>query len=352
MKALRILIIEQFLKAGPETVESLAVKLKDKGIVCSSRSIYRDLLLLEENLRDPQMMVKRMDGEFNRGKWIICLRDHGRPDEVDTYLKTYMLDQFTPEWLKKVSGSALETLQQYNYKIPAKAIGSIMTEIPPEAVLHSNWCEFKYNSKTIAQIRQVFWAIANNKMVSIRYHLHGCWEQNLFRPFRIIYHRGTLHVAGWIVRSKSEIQFSVLDLEAFEKLELSNERLQLKFPLREAKQELHRRFGIHDSIEKKTEQIIIQMGEGPYLHLSNRFWHPSQRFYRDRKGHCFLELKCAVNIELIGWLFSWLEHVKVIKPVRLRKAMEERAVFMANMYRQNKQPVNPSDTNNPYLTGA
>lgn len=351
MKALRILIIEQILKVGPETVESLAIKLKQKGITCSARSIYRDLLLLEENFRDPQMEVRRMDGEYNRGKWIICLREQGKPDDVETYLKTFMLDQFTPQWLKKAGGHALETLQQYNYKIPAKALGSIMSEIPPEAVLHSNWCEFKYNSKTIAQIRQVFWAIANKKIVSIRYLLHGTWDHKLFRPFRIIYHRGTIHIAGWIVSGKKDIQFSILELEAFEKLELSNERVLLKFPLREAKVELQRRFGIHDSTEKKAELIIIQMGEGPYLYLSRRFWHASQRFYRDRKGHCFLELKCAINIELIGWLFSWLEHVKVIKPVRLRKAMEERAAFLVNMYRQDLQPVNPSDTNNPFLTG-
>lgn len=351
MKALRILVIEQILKAGPETVESLAAKLRQKGITCSTRSIYRDLLLLEEHFRDPQLEVRRIDGEFNRGKWIICLREDGRPDDVETYLKTYLLDQFTPQWLKKASGSALSTLQRYDFKIPSKALGSIMSEIPPEAVLHSNWCEFQYSSKTLTHIRQVLWAIANKKLIRIRHFLHGQWEHQTFRPFRMVYHRGTVHVAGWIVGADKELRFSIRELEAFESVELSNERLRLSVPLREGRLELQRRFGIHDSDEKKAELVVIEMGEGPYLYLSRRNWHPSQRFYKDRKGRFFLEMKCTVNIELIGWLFSWLEHVKVLQPERLRKAMEERAGYILHMYRSNGSPVNPSDTNKPFITG-
>ena len=93
------------------------------------------------------------------------------------------------------------------------------------------------------------------------------------------------------------------------------------------------------------------MGEGPYLFLSRRYWHASQKFYKTASDEYFMELKCIVNIELIGWLFSWIEHVKVVSPVALKKAMQDRAELLLKMYKKQLPPVNPSNTNKPFLIG-
>jgi predicted DNA-binding transcriptional regulator YafY len=351
MKALRILIIEQILKFGPETVESISLKLKQKGLQCSQRSIYRDLLLLEEHFKDPQLEIRKSDGEFNRKKWVICKKDNSKIKDADTYIKAYLLDQFTPQWLRKTSGSAMEILHAHDFKIPSKSIGGIMSEIPPEAVLHSNWCEFHYNDNTIEHIRKVLWAISNKKNIRIKHFFHQRWENQYFKPYRMIYHRGTIHIAGWILEEKKKPLFSIRELEAIETIELSNERKKVAVSKKDAKLEVSKRFGIHDSEESKEVSIKIQMSEGPYLFLSRRFWHNSQKFYKNDKGEYFMELKCVINIELIGWLFSWLEHVKVVSPVSLKKAMEDRAEFLLMMYKKQLPPVNPSNTNKPFLIG-
>ena len=351
MKALRILIIEQFLKSGPETVESLSIKLKQKGFTCSLRSIYRDLLLLEEHFRDPQLEIRKSDGEFNRKKWVICKKEGSKINDADTFIKAFLLDQFTPQWLRKTSGSALEILQQHDFKIPAKAIGEIMSEIPPEAVIHSNWCEFQYNEKTLEHIRKVLWAISNKKNIRIKHFFHKEWRDQYFKPYRMIYHRGTIHIAGWLLEDRKKPFFSIRELEAIENIELSNDRKKVNVTIKQARNEVNKRFGIHDTEQDKIETIKIQMGEGPYLFLSRRFWHASQKFYKGSKGEYFMELKCTVNIELVGWIFSWIEHMKVIQPISLRNAMEERAEFLLIMYKKDLSPVNPSNTNQPFLMG-
>lgn len=351
MKALRILIIEQFLKAGPETVESLAIKLKLKGFECSNRSIYRDLHVLQDHFNDPQLEIKCVETEFNRKKWVICKKEKGGYDDLDTFLKIFLLDQFTPDWLKELSGGALDKLQLYGFKVPSTSLGSIMSEFPSEAVMHTNWSEFFYSKNTLENTQKILWAIANKKSVRMTHFFHNEWLEHDFKPYRLIYHRGTIHVSGWIIDEKKKTVFSIREIEAINKLEISNERPRINISIREAINEINRRFGIHDTNEQEVKSIKIQMGEGPYLFLSRRIWHPSQKFYRDKKGQCFLELKCAISIELIGWLFSWLEHVKVIRPASLRKSMEERAAFIVKMYRNDLSPVNPTDTNAPFLIG-
>jgi len=350
MKALRILIIEQILKFGPETVESISLKLKQKGIQCSQRSIYRDLLLLEEHFKDPQLEIRKSDGEYNRKKWVITKKEKDE-DSKDTYFKAYLLDQFTPHWLRKTSGSTLEILEAHDFRIPANSLGSIMTEIPPEAVIHSNWCEFTYNDKTLEHIRKVLWAISNKKIIRIKHFFHQKWREQNYKPFRMIYHRGTIHIAGWLLEEKKKAEFSIRELEAIEHIELSNERSKTIGTVKHAKMEISKRFGIHDSEEEKVATIKIQMGEGPYLFLSRRFWHESQKFYKTTRDEYFMELKCVINIELIGWIFSWLEHVKVVQPLSLRKSIEERADYISKMYKKQLPPVNPSNTNKPFLIG-
>lgn len=198
----------------------------------------------------------------------------------------------------------------------------------------------------------MLWAIANHKVVRITHYLHGRVESTLYWPYRMIYHRGTIHLAGWIIDSGGKhTRFSIRELESLDKVQLTNERAPVKFPLKAARMELARRFGIHDSNDNRAYKVRLEVGEGPWLFLSKRHWHPSQKFSRDRKGRCFMEMNVQLSIELAGWIMSWLEHVKVVKPLRLRKMILTRAAYIHDMYRQDRPPVNPSDTNDSFLVG-
>ena len=352
MKISRVLLIEQLLKVGPETIQSLEKKLKSKGLRCSRRSIYRDLELLEERFNDPRMEIKSSNGEYNRKTWMICNRESGEPETKDSYFKAYLMDQFAPEWLRKISGGVMDILYNNHYRIPSSEYNSIVANLPPESVWHSNWSEFNPDSRIQHHIREILWAIAHHKVVRITHYLHGRNETALYWPYRMIYHRGTIHLAGWIISPGGRRPvFSIRELESLDSVELTNDRAPVRFPYKTALQELAKRFGIHDSSDNKTYRVKLELGEGPYLFLSKRHWHPTQRFFRDRNGRCFMEMEVQLSIELTGWIMSWLEHVKVVKPLRLQKMIQSRAAYIHDMYGKGRPPVNPSDTNNSFLIG-
>ncbi|MEY4595193.1 MAG: hypothetical protein RIQ47_1603 [Bacteroidota bacterium] len=352
MKAKRILLIEQFLKMGPETIDSLHLKLESSGIKCSHRSIYRDLDLIGEYFKDPYLEFIVMDAEFNKKKWLITRRKTASSDDFDLFISSYIVDQFTPGWLKQVSGGLMKTLMRYGYQIPNDVSKKIITNIPPHSVVHSGWSEFIHRKEIFQFIKDALWAIANDKLLEISHFIHQKKHHYYFKTFRLVYHRGTVHLAGWVIDIEtSQAEFAIRELDAFESLTVSNERCKTRTNTRSANAALQSRFGIHDASDVKLHSIKIEMGEGPYLFLSKRIWHHTQKFYKGRAGKYYLEFQSEINIELVGWIFSWMEHVKVIRPTSLKRLMSERAKYILGMYQDDLNPVDPTDTNNPFIIG-
>ena len=352
MKIKRILILEQLLKQGPESIESLSEKLKGRGIKCSNRTIYRDLIILEECYEDIRMGLKVIDGEFNRKKWIICDKKAIASEDSEIYFKTFLQDQFKPNWLKSITGNSIDTLVKLNYTIPNGEYKTLITHIPDESIICTDWNEFTINAHSLKHIKDVLWAITNRKQILIEYYYQGKRIKSKCNPFRLVYHRGTIHIACWILDDNTgKSEFCVRELDTLEKISMSNNRYNIKDKKKTANKELTSRFGIHDSDDKKIYSIKLEMGEGPYIFLSRRFWHTSQKFHRSAEGKYFMELKCRINIELIGWLFSWVEHIKIHSPDILKNNMRQRAEFIALLYTKNNGPINPSNSNNAMVIG-
>jgi predicted DNA-binding transcriptional regulator YafY len=353
MKVQRILLIQQFLKLGPETIDSIHQKLKKNGIQCSKRSVYRDLLSLEEHFEDQRMELKVVDGEFNRKKWLIVRKKTDNQTKEETYFKTFMVEYLKPNWMKKLTGNTLDTLLRSDYTIKSNEFHTLASNLPIGSILHSGWGELQEPVLNPDFLRDILWAITNQKVIVIRQPLHHELITYRFAPFRILYHRGTLQLCGWELDEKNRNRgFTTREVDLFEHLEVTNQRFLPKGELREAKQLLSTRFGIHDVQEKKPVKIKLELGEGPARFMMRRNWHPTQKFYQDKQGRWFMEMNCALSIELVGWLFGWVEHLKVIQPVALRRQMQERAEYIAKMYKKDLPPVNPKNTNDPDLIGA
>lgn len=352
MKVQRILLIEQLLRLGPETIDTIWAKLKQKGVTCSKRSVYRDLLSLEEHFSDLRTELQVLDGEFNRKQWVIVARKQGGNEREDTYFKTFVAEQLKPDWMRKLTGNALKILLKNNYVIQQNEFRDIASHLPPDAMMHTGWGEYNAHYLDPVHVRNVLWGITNKRMVRVSQKYHSKQVTYLFSPYRIIYHRGTLHAAGWINgRTTREREFGIREIDLFDKVECTNERFYPRQSGRVADRLLKSRFGIHDTNEGKAEKIRIELGDGPGHFLSRRQWHHSQRFTKSAKGTWYLDMECTVNIELVGWIFSWLEHAKVIRPASLRKLMQERAEHIAAMYREDLPPVNPQDTNDARRIG-
>jgi len=346
MQVQRVLNIIQKLSLGPETVSSLHQKLTEEGVSVSQRTVYRDLLMMEDAFRLGNIRLVRYEGEFNKATWIITTTDERTAPRSDLYLKTFLTENLKPEWEKYFTGNTIEDVFQ---AISVSEAAVIQNSISQFSVEHSNWGEFVYHHEHYNRLKDIIWAISNQRIIHIAYYDHTVEVEYRFRPLKVIYHRGALNILGWRLHDgRAEMHFQELD--CIRTTSITNERFHQVNEEAAVRQTLKERFGIHDSTEQEAHRIVLEMEEGPAIFLKNRNWHPTQSF-RKENGRWLMEFTCIVNIELLGWIFSWLEHVKVVEPPFLRDIIEARAAYIYKMYRDDLPAIEPMNTDDPLLIG-
>jgi predicted DNA-binding transcriptional regulator YafY len=350
MQIRRILSIISKLSLGPETVASLHHKLVEEGLKVSQRTIYRDLMMLEDTFRLGAVRLARFDGEFNKASWMITAADEKSAVRDDLFFKTFVTENLKPDWEKYFTGNTIEDVFSGGNAINATEAAVIQKSVSQFSLQNSNWGEFIYHHEHYNRLKDIIWAISHQRIIHIVFFDHTAETEYRFRPLRVIYHRGALNVLGWRLHEDSA-RLHFQELDCIRTTSITNERYQ--HPDEEAviRQALNERFGIHDSIDREPQKIVLEMGKGPAIFLKNRIWHPTQSF-REENGKYYMEFTSSINIELVGWIFSWLEHIKAIAPESLVKIMTERADFICRMYREGNPPVSPSDTDNPFIVGA
>ncbi len=349
MQVERVLAIINHLSLGPETVVSLHQKLKAVGYKVSARTIYRDLMKLEDTFKMGKIKLRRYTGEFNKATWIIVSAEGKSHLRDDLYLQTFLTENLKPEWLKVLTGNSIEDVFSNGNSISESDAIVIQKNISQFSIMNSNWGEFIYNHEHYNRLKDIIWAISNQRIIHIAFYDHTGMVEHKFRPLKVVYHRGTLHLLGWMIKG-DQITIEVQELDAVRTTRITNERYQRTNEESLVRAALVERFGIHDSVERERHTIRLTMGEGPAIFLRNRQWHPSQSF-RKEGDFWIMEFECAINIELIGWIFSWLEHVKVLAPEVLVQTIAERASFMNKMYHEGHLPVAPINTDAPFVIG-
>ncbi|MFM2135203.1 MAG: hypothetical protein RL021_603, partial [Bacteroidota bacterium] len=309
MQVNRILSIVNKLSLGPETVSSLHHKLESEGFKVSQRTVYRDLLKLEETFQMGNIRLKRYDGEFNKATWIIVSSDGSASMRNDFYLQTFLTEHLKPDWAKSFTGNSIEDLFSGGNAINESEAISIQKNISQFSIQHSNWGEFFYDHEHYNRLKDIIWAISNQRIIHIVFYDHVAEMEYKFRPLKVVYHRGALNVLGWRIHGE-QTEMSFQELDCIRTTRITNERYQQVNEDAIVRQALLERFGIHDSVDTDRHTVILEMGRGPAIFLKNRMWHPTQSF-REENGRWLMEFSCTINIELVGWIFSWLEHVKV-----------------------------------------
>ena len=349
MEVKRILFTINCLSQGPETISSLHRKLESAGFTVSQRTVYRDLTKLETTFNLGNIRLRRYNGEFNKATWLIVKESGSANFRQDLFFQTFLTEHFKPDWLKSFTGNTIEDVFNTGYGIDPKDALLIQQEIAQFSIHNSNWGEFIYNEKHHKLLKDFIWAITNERVVYISFFDHTAEVERRFKPLKVILHRGTLHIAGWLFEGEAKT-LQVQELDCIRAIRKTNDRYDHHEEDSILDQSLRDRFGIHDADGDNKCQIVLQMREGPAIFLKNRNWHPTQTF-RQEGEFWYMEFTATINIELIGWIFSWLEHVKVVAPPILCDLMARRAAFITRLYEKNLPPVGPVNTDNPYLVG-
>lgn len=252
--------------------------------------------------------------------------------------------------LPTLTGSFVKELFAENIRLREECSRKIGVYLTAESVANSNWGEYIFKEEYRKRITDLFWAITNKRLLEVKFYDHGQTAAKEFRPLKIIVHRGTLHLIGWL-KKKNSYELQVQELDSFTDFRVTDKRYSRKNEDLLAEHELQKRFGIHDSIDRRVYKVRLRISEGPALTIQNHLWHPTQKFRREKGGTWIMEMNCEINIELIGWIFSWLEHIKVLGPDKLLKFVADRARVIGEMYSGNLMPVNPINTDDPGLAG-
>jgi len=350
MQIERILSVIRYLSIGPETVITLNSKLKSLGYHCSDRTIYRDLTKISQVLNTSQIQVASSEGNFNKRTWMIVSNDRMASISHQDYISFFLIEYFKTNWLKKITGDTLKQIIDVNKGLSIDDFTEIAQLVPNNSLENSNWSEFIYKSKHKKFLQLVLKAITKRIVLKIKWYGHEELVEFNFESMRLVYHRGTVHLLGCHYKNSNQ-SIHVIELEAIESIEELDKNFNIKGNQKLLDRYLQTKFGIHETSDEKVYKVVLHISKSTGIYISNRFWHNTQKFKRLSDGSYQMEMRCRINIELVGWIISWLEHMKVVSPVVLKDHIVERIQYINNIYTNNLDPVSPRDTNKWKIIG-
>ncbi|QOW11208.1 WYL domain-containing protein [Kaistella flava (ex Peng et al. 2021)] len=347
-KSKRLMMIYSRLKSSPVTIEMLSSWAKKNDVQISSRTFYRDLYDLENSVILPNEKLVVAVGEKNRKTWKIEYINQEEPlTEFD--INSYILFQkFLPLSIVSSRKDSHEKFASLFYKKYSKSQFENFVDVAKSQIKATHFFEGSVFTDYHKILDDCIWSIQNKRgmelllvnydYTSISSHLKF---PQVFLPIQILYHRGVVHVSGFL---KANNQLLILGLEQIEKYKLTNDPFDNSAYLQHLETELSRRFGITQNINDEIYDIEIEFTHRTGTFVHKQFWTETQNFEQLENGNFIMNMNCGINRELIGWIFQWMSNVKVIKPNILKKLVTEKYKEMVQIYEDDTVLV----SNNSY----
>ena len=85
------------------------------------------------------------------------------------------------------------------------------------------------------------------------------------------------------------------------------------------------------------EHIVIKVSPILRDYFKNIDWHHTQNINNEKDGSLIFEMDAYINDELLGWILSWKENIKVLEPKVLIDLMLKKIKNIETLYlnRQN-----------------
>ena len=312
---LRLLRILQFLSMGQKlSTTSLLLKFEHD---ISRRTLQRDFITLSE--AGIPIVSEKIQG--NENIWYLDSRFKNFipiPLGLNEYLAAHALK----ENLKVFSNTALD-----------KDVATFMTKI--EQILPSS--VFLDSRKGIAEsffeqysaglfdysphnrtIETLIGAILDKKICRVTYYRPGAATEKSYEiePVKMVFYNGALYTIAFIQKHHSYIMLAVQRIKESEVLnEPQGQNHQL-----DQNDFWQGKFGLFPG--EQTE-VVLKFSSTIRHHIEGRQWHASQVVENSIDGDLLLNLKVGLSPELISWILGWHQHVKVIKPIKLRKKIQD-----------------------------
>ena len=338
-KSERLLRIYSRLKQGPVTIELIKAWAASNNINISERTFYRDLddLEIALMLTDEKLIVKT--GEKNKKIWKIEFKSSNNDlDEFD--INSYLLfKNFLSLPIVRSRKKSLDKIENLFYSTNSKSRFEDYLNIANKQIVGTHFYEVSNIEQYQKILADAIWSIQNKREMEISEtdYDYTSISKSLQYPLRllplqIIYHRGAVHIAGFI---KGKTKLIILALEQMKKYEITNEMFNSKRLLKLLEKETQKRFGITENRNDEIYDIEIEFSELTGTFVQNQFWHQTQIFEKLDNGNILMKITCGINRELVGWIFQWMSNAKVLKPNILANMVADKLVETAQLYQEN-----------------
>ncbi len=316
-QAVRQLIVLKKLESSRLglTLEQLAEGL-DPSATRHPRTLRRDLEAIES--AGYPLLTERIDG---RTRW--KLLDGARQTPALRFSPTELMAlTLSRRLVAPLEGTAVHASLQ-------SALSKASAALPPEGLALVQQLEGTFSvglgpHKRYKQhrdiVERVTHAITDKKRIQMRYDSasRGRVTRREVDPYRLWYASGGLYLIGYCHLRKEPRMFAVERIKSVTPTELP-----YQIPL-------HFDFDafVEDSLTVMRGRRIdleLEFDKPTAAWVKDRMWHPSQQLKRVAGGRMRMVLAVADSRELIGWILSFGNGVRVVSPDSLRTAVKEEA---------------------------
>ena len=306
-QARRLVFLLKKLQAGIHyTAKELqTVYLRDGLGDYSIRTIQNDLLLLSEI--EPLLQNKK---EGREKRWFIERQGFRQShllfssNLLSLYVLKAQLKSFKGTFIEKELNSILEKIEKdfpndifsYESLFWDKNIGN-------------------YNYEKIDDlIKGIIEAISQNLCLEVKYDTaqEGIIKSYICQIKKIFTYGGFLYAAAYVPRYGYYIALAIHRIKVI-KQTTSQEIEVPEFDLEEFSSI---RFGVFWG---EPEKIILEIKKKYVKYFENRFWHQTQKLESLKNGNMILKMEVPLSPELVSWILSWGEGIKVIEPAKLKE---------------------------------
>jgi len=323
----RLKHIYGLLSHSPQTIESLHMELKALGAVVSNRQLYRDLDDVGNFFLRDEERLELKNQEFNKKLYVIN-RNNGAGAINNYDIDSYLINKLVmPAGIAKGRKSSHDKFRN----IFANHLNSSKVENNANwdglSMLNTHFNEIIFDEQFHHKLNQVLWSVSNHRIMEIL----SCTGDSvsmyrsltfpfIFHPLKIVYHRGSFFVAGIVESSKRCL---LLDLYQISEIKLTNQSFPFKKELSIIDKNLKARFGVSQNINDEVYDVVLEFASLTGEFVKAHTWHHSAKYQTLANGNLRMHIECGINRELIGWIFMWMGHVKIIQPEILKEYHRE-----------------------------
>ncbi len=298
-----IKILELFSMSRKFTTRDLCEYFEDQFTI---RTIQRDIIVIER-AGIPLMQEKDIDGNlvwFFPKTYRRMVLPSIQPNELlaahilKSYLQTFKGTQ--------IEADTMSLIDKVENIAPGDVFLDFDSDYNNQPLLWSqDFGEFDYHDYN-QTLMTVISLLINKEWAAVDYK-KGTGEESKFDIYihRLFNYNGVLYLAVSTEKYKDYISLALHRIKQIEKSKKQNIS-PIDFDINKF---LESRFGVYSG---EVEHVKLLIDKEVVFYFTNREWHPSQKISFKKNGSMLLEMDVPVTHELIGWILSWRDNIKVL----------------------------------------